>query len=137
MYRAAREHSLQARPLEEAGMALTIQSRSFQDQGPIPVRFTADGKNISPELSWSGVPEGAKSLALIVDDPDAPGGTYTHWILFNIPPTTKGLPEGTRSASLPKGTGTGENDAGTSVKGHVIEEAQLIGTYERAAQEAA
>src|SRR5262245_2930736 len=94
-------------------MALTIRSSSFQDHGGIPVRFTQDGEDVSPELSWSGVPEDAKSLALIVDDPDAPRGTYVHWILYDLPPSATGLSEGMREGTLPMGARAGKNDAKT------------------------
>lgn len=73
-------------------MAITITSKAFTDGGMIPREYTCDGSNVSPALSWTGVPEGAKSLALICDDPDAPMGTWVHWVLFNIPSSADGLP---------------------------------------------
>src|SRR5437660_2180785 len=88
-----------------------MRSSSFSDQGTIPIRFTQDGDNISPELSWSGVPENAKSLALVVDDPDAPGGTYVHWVLYNIPTSATGLVQGVRADALLKGTRAGTKGA--------------------------
>jgi len=72
---------------------MKITSTAFAHEGAIPSRFTCDGQDISPELSWSDVPAGAKSLALINDDPDAPVGLWVHWVLYNIPATAKGLPE--------------------------------------------
>jgi Raf kinase inhibitor-like YbhB/YbcL family protein len=74
-------------------MAFRISSPAFTDGADIPVRHTCDGENLSPQLSWSDVPDGARSLALVVDDPDAPRGTFTHWVLFDIPPDTNGLGE--------------------------------------------
>ncbi len=74
-------------------MGISIMSTAFSQGGMIPKQHTCDGADISPPLSWSGVPEGTKSLALICDDPDAPVGTWVHWVLFNIPPGTKDLPE--------------------------------------------
>lgn len=65
----------------------------FGEDGIIPVKYTCDGENISPLLEWEGIPEEAKFLALICDDPDAPMGTWIHWLVFNIPANTKGLPE--------------------------------------------
>ena len=77
----------------EAQMALTITSTAFEEGAMIPGQYTCDGADISPPLSWSGVPQGTQSLALISDDPDAPAGTWVHWVLFNIPPDSTGLPE--------------------------------------------
>lgn len=64
---------------------MVITSMAFADGEPIPQRYGCDGQDISPELRWSGAPEGTMSLALICDDPDAPGGTFTHWVVYNIP----------------------------------------------------
>lgn len=72
-------------------MALQVTSSAFSEGGMIPKRNTCDGPDVSPDLSWTGVPEDTKSLALICDDPDAPVGTWVHWILFNIPPGETGL----------------------------------------------
>jgi len=75
-------------------MAITITSAAFTEGGMIPGEYTCDGRDISPALAWTGVPEGTKSLALICDDPDAPVGMWVHWVLFNLPATTTGLPRG-------------------------------------------
>lgn len=74
-------------------MGIIISSSAFQEGEAIPPRYSCDGDGVSPPLTWSGVPEGAKSLALICDDPDAPMGTFVHWVLYNIPPATQSLPE--------------------------------------------
>jgi Raf kinase inhibitor-like YbhB/YbcL family protein len=89
-------YSLPTNSLEAANMKLT--SPSFTDQEKIPSHFTCDGKNISPELNWEGVPAGTKSFALIVEDPDAPlpHRPWVHWVVFNIPAEITTLPEGTR-----------------------------------------
>lgn len=96
-------------------MSLTLKSSAFDNGGAIPSRYTCEGEDISPPLSWAGVPDTARSLILIVDDPDAPDPkapkmTWVHWVLCNIPPDTSGLPEGTVSATLPPGTLEGLND---------------------------
>jgi len=74
-------------------MAITITSTGFTDGGMIPREYTCDGRDISPPLAWDGVPEGTISLAIICDDPDAPVGTWMHWVLFNIPATVNELPQ--------------------------------------------
>ncbi len=74
-------------------MKLEIRSTAFGDAQMIPKIYTCQGKNISPPLSWGAVPEQTRSIALILEDPDAPMGTFVHWVLFNLPPETKGLPE--------------------------------------------
>jgi Raf kinase inhibitor-like YbhB/YbcL family protein len=158
-----------------ASMSLTIRSSSFEQQGEIPKKYTCEGQDVSPPLSWEDVPAGTKSLALIVDDPDAPDPaapkmTWVHWVLYDLPADSKGLPEGVKSASLPAGTKEGLNDwkrtgyggpcppigrhryfhklyaldvelgdlgrpAKTDVekamRGHVLAEAELIGTYQK------
>jgi len=156
---------------EEGDMRIT--STAFSNQGAIPALYTCEGKDISPPLVWTDVPAGAKSLALIVDDPDAPDPaapkmTWVHWVLYNLPATYAGLPEGIKT--LPAGTKEGLNDwkrtgyggpcppigrhryyhklyaldtvlpdlkAPTkaqleqAMKGHVIGEAQLMGSYQK------
>ena len=141
----------------------------------IPTEFTCEGQDISPPLEWKDLPDGTRSLALVVDDPDAPDPshpqrTFVHWVLYNLPPEAHGLPENAKARELPKGTRQGLNDRkkegysgpcppigrhryfiklyaldaelpdlGAVTKqdllremdGHVIEHAQLIGTYEK------
>lgn len=70
-----------------------LESPAFKNNASIPKLYTCKGKNISPPLSWANISKDAKSLALLVDDPDAPKGSWTHWIMYNIPPTSKGLKE--------------------------------------------
>ncbi len=156
-------------------MTLAISSPAFADNGEIPSQYTCQGEDISPALEWTGVPEQAQSLVLIVDDPDAPDPaapkmTWVHWVLFNIPPDASGLPEKVPSGSLPAGTEQGVNDWGrtgyggpcppigrhryfhklyaldikieglqqptkadieAAMKGHVIAQAELVGTYQK------
>jgi Raf kinase inhibitor-like YbhB/YbcL family protein len=100
---------------EEVIMSMAIQSPSFSHNGEIPVRHTCDGQNISPALSWAGLPAGTKSLALIVDDPDAPDPaaprvTWVHWVLYNIPAGMDGLPESVAGKDIAPGTLQGIND---------------------------
>jgi len=92
---------------------MKLESPAFRAQAEIPAKHTCEGQDASPALTWSGVPKETKSLALIVDDPDAPDPrapkiTWVHWVLFNLPPDTEGLPEAVRV--LPKGTSEGLND---------------------------
>jgi hypothetical protein len=77
----------------ETHRKMAISSTAFKDGQPIPRRYTCAGENISPPLAWNGAPDNAASLALIVDDPDAPGGVWTHWIVFDLPPDLSELPE--------------------------------------------
>jgi Raf kinase inhibitor-like YbhB/YbcL family protein len=156
-------------------MALSLTSSAFRDGGEIPSVHTCEGDDTSPPLAWSGVPAGAKSLALVVDDPDAPDPkapktTWVHWVLYDLPPSSTGLPAAATSRDLPQRTRDGLNDwkrtgyggpcppigrhrylfklyaldavlpdLGTPTKarlekameGHVVEKAQLIGTYQK------
>lgn len=80
--------------------SLKITSSAFSDNSLIPAKYTCDGENINPPLEISGVPESAKSLALIVDDPDAPVGLWIHWVAWNINPKTKSIPEGIQSVGV-------------------------------------
>jgi Raf kinase inhibitor-like YbhB/YbcL family protein len=90
------------------GMALA--STAFEEGEPVPVKYSGYGNNVSPELSWNEAPEGTKSFALICRDPDAPVGTFYHWVVFNIPDTVKRLPEGLgRDSLLPSGGLQGTN----------------------------
>jgi hypothetical protein len=96
-------------------MALTLTSADFEPNGEIPSRFTCEGEDLSPALVWSGTPEAARSLALIVDDPDAPDPrapktTWVHWVLYDIPVSASGLPQGVEPRDLPPGTREGLND---------------------------
>lgn len=96
-------------------MPLSIASPDFSHNGEIPAEYTCDGDDISPQLEWSGLPAGTRSLALIVDDPDAPDPkapkrTWVHWVLYNIPAATSGLDKGVAPSHLPDGTLEGIND---------------------------
>ncbi|MDY6951384.1 MAG: YbhB/YbcL family Raf kinase inhibitor-like protein [Thermodesulfobacteriota bacterium] len=156
-------------------MTMAITSPAFPPNGEIPKRYTCDGEDISPALEWSGLPEGTKSVALIVDDPDAPDPaapkmTWVHWVLYNIPPQAAGLAEAIRPEALPKATKEGLNDwkrtgyggpcppigrhryfhklyaldsvlpdlgqptkkeLEKAMEGHILSQAELIGTYQR------
>jgi Raf kinase inhibitor-like YbhB/YbcL family protein len=94
-------------------MAITLTSTAFSEGAPIPSDYTCDGADISPPLAWSEVPSGTQSLALIVDDPDAPRGTWVHWVLYNVPATVTELPPNVPlERSLPNGAKQGRNDFG-------------------------
>ena len=156
-------------------MPLRLTSSAFDHNGEIPRRYTCQGEDLSVPLSWSGAPAGARSLVLIVDDPDAPDPkapkmTWVHWILYNVPVSASSLPDGVRSSSLPAGTREGLNDwkrpgyggpcppigrhryfhklyaldsllpdmdtptrtdLEQAMKGHVLDQAELIGTYQK------
>jgi Raf kinase inhibitor-like YbhB/YbcL family protein len=98
-------------------MTMTLTSPAFPENGKIPREYTCEGADTSPELRWGGIPAGTQSLALIVDDPDAPDPaaprmTYVHWVLYNLPPDADGLPAGVPYDRLPAGTQQGLNDWG-------------------------
>ncbi len=156
-------------------MSLVLTSSAFSDGGSIPEEYTCEGEDLSPPLAWSGLPEDTRSLALIVDDPDAPDPaaprmTWVHWVLYNIPPTVTGLGRGADSGSLPADARSGTNDWGRTgyggpcppvgrhryfhklyaldmvlpdlgnptkadlleaMEGHVLESAELVGTYQK------
>jgi len=156
-------------------VALTIISQAFVQDGTIPPQYTCEGHDLSPPLSWSHIPAGTKSLALIVDDPDAPDPaapqrTYVHWVVYNIPVTATGFEEAVSLHNLPSGTLVGNNDwqkaeyggpcppigrhryffklyaldtvlpnlngpskadLEKAMKGHILEQAQLMGTYQK------
>jgi Raf kinase inhibitor-like YbhB/YbcL family protein len=156
-------------------MALTLTSPAFTHQGSIPAKYTCDGDDVSPPLAWTGVPAGAKSLALIVDDPDAPDPkapkrTWVHWVLYNLPAADSSLTEAADAGRLPTGAREGTNDwprvgyggpcppigrhryffklyaldlvlpdlgkatkgdVEKAMQGHVLEKAELMGTYQR------
>ena len=155
--------------------SMKLTSAAFGENQSIPKVYTCEGKNVSPPLAWSGVPAGAKSLVLVVDDPDAPDPaaprvTWVHWVLYDIPASAAGLAEGIASAALPKGTREGSNGWQRTVyggpcppvgrhryfhklyaldtvlpdlekpstaaleqamKGHILAQTQLIGTYQK------
>ncbi len=159
----------------KAQSALVIRSRSFQDGGQIPIQYTCEGKDASPPLEWAGAPAGTRSLALVVDDPDAPDPaaprmTWVHWVLYDLPPDTAGLAESVHKDGLPAGTRQGVNDwkrtgwggpcppigrhryffklfaldttlgelgspgkadLERAMQGHVVAQAQTVGTYEK------
>ncbi len=156
-------------------MAMTLKSPAFADGQRIPEKYTGEGQDLSPPLEWSDPPEGTKTLALLCDDPDAPRGTWDHWLLWNVPAALRKLPEGVpdreRLPDLgggvqganswpkigyggpmpPPGHGThhyhfilyaldaamdlkpGANKAALqkAMKGHILAEARLVGTYSR------
>ncbi len=151
-------------------LSISLRSDAFDDGGAIPKRFTCDGDDVSPPLAWSEPPPRTKSLALIVDDPDAPAGTFTHWVLFNLPanrlsleagfasnqsagPAKQGTndfgkagyggpcpPSGTHhyifhlyalDALLNLDTGAGRGAVLSALKGHILAEGRLTGTYAR------
>ena len=113
-----------AAPAPPPGAALpaapfTLTSASFAHQAEIPIQHTCNGEDVSPPLAWSGVPPGTKSLALVVDDPDAPDPqaprrVWVHWVLYDLPPTVASLPGGVRKEGLPAGAREGKNDWGRS-----------------------
>ncbi|MEJ2684920.1 MAG: YbhB/YbcL family Raf kinase inhibitor-like protein [Candidatus Sulfobium sp.] len=99
---------------EERNMGnFMIASPAFEENGRIPQEYTCDGEDVNPPLNIENVPPSAKSLALIVDDPDAPGKTWVHWVLWNIPPATTEIKEN----SVPKGAAQGKNDFGKNSYG--------------------
>lgn len=94
---------------------LTLTSSAFKPQGKIPAQYTCEGVDVSPPLAWSGAPEGTKSFALIVDDPDAPDPkapkmTWVHWLVYNLPPAATRLAESAAIGGLPAGALEGVND---------------------------
>jgi hypothetical protein len=152
-------------------MSLTLTSTVFSHGQPIPSLYTCEGKDISPPLAWSEPPSGTNSFALISDDPDAPMGTWVHWVAWNIPSSSRGLPEVVATdAQLNDGTRQGTTDFGrtgyggpcppsgthryffklyaldaaldlkpgatkaqleAAMSGHVLAQAELIGTYKK------
>jgi Raf kinase inhibitor-like YbhB/YbcL family protein len=100
---------------QEVNKIMKLTSSGFENQKSMAKKFTCDGEDISPALEWSGVPDGTKSFALIMDDPDAPDPanprmTWVHWVLYNIPAAIGSLPEGVKDKDLPEGTLQGLND---------------------------
>ncbi len=103
-------------------MTFALSSPAFAPNGPIPPKYTCEGKDISPPLEWAGTPDGTRSFALIVDDPDAPDPAkpqrvYAHWVVFNIPASTTKLPENAPKNGLPAGAIQGTNDFGKQTYG--------------------
>jgi Raf kinase inhibitor-like YbhB/YbcL family protein len=92
-------------------MNLSLESPAFHNNSPIPQQYSCDGKDVSPAFSWQHPPANTKSYVLIVDDPDAPGGDWVHWLLFNIPAQVHSLPE---SAAIPAGAVSGRNSWGST-----------------------
>ncbi len=88
--------------------SLNVISSAFGEGAMIPKKYTCDAQNVSPQIAWSGVPAGTKSIALICDDPDAPAGDWVHWVVYNMPASTMELPEGVQP--LPAGSKRGTND---------------------------
>jgi len=98
-------------------MSLKVTSSAFQHGGPIPSKYTCEGQDLSPPLAWSGAPSTTKSIAMIVDDPDAPDPAkpqrvYVHWVVYNIPAATNSLAENASKSGMPKGAVQGKNDWG-------------------------
>ena len=112
-------------------MPLDLQSTAFQNNVEIPTKYTCEGSDVSPPLSWSGAPAGTKSYALIVSDPDAPDPkapkrVWTHSVLFNVPPAVTSLPEGAKPKVIAKEIGTGRNDFGQLLS-NVLDPSLVIG----------
>ncbi len=93
-------------------MALSLSITSFEENKSIPVKHTCEGEDVSPNLIWDGVPKGTVSQALLMEDPDAPGGTFTHWIMYNIPPKVSSLNNVPTQKTLDNGAMQGQNDFG-------------------------
>ena len=107
---------------EDKAMTLKLTSTAFAHEGAIPKIHTCQGQDVSPPLAWSGIPANAKSLVLIVDDPDAPDPaapkmTWVHWVLYGLPATTAGLAEALTAGALPAGAREGMNDFGRTAYG--------------------
>lgn len=93
-------------------MTFKLETPAFADGADIPIDFSCEGRDVSPELRWSDAPSAARSFALIVDDPDAPGGTFTHWLLFDIPAAANRLAEGDTATGVSGRNGFGRNGYG-------------------------
>ncbi len=104
------QSNAQPSPAKTEVKKMEIKSSAFQEGGMIPKQYTCDGQNVSPPLEWSGVPQEARSLVLIADDPDAPDGTFTHWVVFNMPATTKSLSENVARGTIEGAGRQGKND---------------------------
>ncbi|HPL62709.1 MAG TPA: YbhB/YbcL family Raf kinase inhibitor-like protein [Syntrophales bacterium] len=102
----------------KGGKKMEIRSSAFQNGGMIPAKYTCDGSDVSPPVEWSAAPVGTKSLALISDDPDAPAGTWVHWVVYDIPAETTGLPENVPAGkTLENGGKQGTTDFGKTAYG--------------------
>jgi hypothetical protein len=113
-----------------AAMGFEVRSEVFVAGEPIPGKFTCDGSDVSPPLSWTGLPQGVASLALIMEDPDAAAGIWVHWLLYNIPASLDGLPEGVPADSeLPDGSRSGLNSWGRSGYGALVRHAGPTATF--------
>jgi len=102
----------QASPTPGETQPFTLSSPAFAQGAAIPQQFTCQGDNISPELAWSEPPAGTRSLALLVEDPDAPLGTWVHWVVYNLPADARGLPENVSAGDLPSGAIQGKTSFG-------------------------
>jgi len=92
-------------------MSFALKTNAFPEGGQIPKKYTCDAADVSPGLTWRDIPAGTQAFALIADDPDAPVGTWTHWVIWNIPATAAALPEGVaKNEVLPDGARQGKND---------------------------
>jgi len=111
--RAENVEPSKAAPISNGGLnAMKISSSAFADGQSIPAKFTCDGSDTSPPLAFSDVPKNTKALALVMDDPDAPGGTFDHWVVWNIPATTTSVAEGRSPQGVAGRTGFGKNAYG-------------------------
>jgi Raf kinase inhibitor-like YbhB/YbcL family protein len=100
-------------PTEQGAGTMHLTSPAFEESGTIPKANTCDGDDSSPKLEWSGAPDNVKSFALICDDPDAPRGTWVHWVIFNLPPDSRELPAGVSADKAPAPAAKqGRNDFG-------------------------
>lgn len=103
-------HAFASSSTQPPPASFTISSPSFSNGGDIAKKFTCDGSDVSPQLTWTDPPAGTKSFALLTDDPDAPMGNWNHWAAWNLPSTLRGLPEGVpKDARLPDGSVQGKN----------------------------
>src|ERR1017187_5501305 len=94
-------------------MSFALTTTAFADGGGIPKKYTCDGADVSPALNWNDAPAGTQSFALIADDPDAPAGTWVHWVIYDLPASARGLPEGVPKQEIVQGGGyQGRNDFG-------------------------
>jgi len=97
--------------VETKGAAMELKSSAFQNGADIPRKYTCDGSDVSPQLSWANAPSSTKMFALVADDPDAPAGTWVHWVIYDLPLEAKELAEGTaKTESLRNGAKQGVND---------------------------